>query len=860
MLMPSHLRLQRCSSWIALAALVLAGSAGASDFTNYESSHVHPVALSGDGRHLFAVNTPEARLSVFRVHGSGRLRFVRSVPVGLEPVSLAVRPGTDEVWVANHLSDSVSVVNAGAGRLIDTLQVGDEPNDVAFAGGFAFVCTSGIDDRVHVFDAVTRERVTDFEIFGEDPRAFAVSPDGSLVGLVVLESGNRTTNVPREAVLEGGGSPPPTPPRRSDLPGAAPRESLIVQYDAATGIWRDETGHDWSRFVPYSLPDYDLFLIDAAADPPFVTRRVSGIGTTLFDVAFHPKTGEVWVPNTDARNLIRFEPKLKGHLLETRVSIVDPAGGGVSHVELNGHIDYSVTPGPPGEIALSLSQPVNGVFDAEGHTFYLAALGSSTVAVLDGASGEVIDRIPVAGGPSGLALGSSRSGDRLYVMSRFEHTITVVDLKRRRTLQEVGVAGRRRFDPSPEAIQAGRHLLYDGGLSSGHGDLSCASCHLFGNWDALAWDLGDPQGDFVYYSDADWVTFAPKPTRELGFDPMKGPMATQTLRGLQGSEPFHWRGDRRDFQHFNGAFASLLGRGGPIPAEDMDLFADFIMTIEYPPNPFRNLDDSLPGPNLMGSPVEGERIFLEKETLRNLTCDQCHRLPNGTTNNLTGMVLDQDKKIPQLRNVYEKIGLATFRPTWTTNLAKSDQKRGYGLAHAGAFSLFEFLVSGFQLEGQEFGDVAAFLLAIETGTSACVGHQVTLSAETALDETSRSDLLVMAHGASLGKCDLIAHAHLDAGDVGLLWSPEEAVLLPNRTGFPTLRISELIDSLIGDDIVTFMGAPPGNGRRLALDRDRDQCLDGDEARFGSDPAYPGENRPDPNGTGTPDAPDRCPDG
>ena len=39
----------------------------------------------------------------------------RSVPVGLEPVAVAAR-SDDEVWVVNHLSDSVSIVELDAGR------------------------------------------------------------------------------------------------------------------------------------------------------------------------------------------------------------------------------------------------------------------------------------------------------------------------------------------------------------------------------------------------------------------------------------------------------------------------------------------------------------------------------------------------------------------------------------------------------------------------------------------------------------------------------------------------------------------------------------------------------------------------
>ena len=40
----------------------------------------------------------------------------------------------------------------------------------------------------------------------------------------------------------------------------------------------------------------------------------------------------------------------------------------------------------------------------------------------------------------------------------------------------------------------GRPFLYDTSLTSSHGDSACASCHIFGDFDSLAWDLGDPDG------------------------------------------------------------------------------------------------------------------------------------------------------------------------------------------------------------------------------------------------------------------------------------------------------------------------------------------------------------------------------
>src|SRR5256714_13283659 len=65
--------------------------------------------------------------------------------VGLEPVSGAARTNR-EAWVVNWLSDSVSVVDLSTGNVTRTIDVGDEPTDVLFAGlsnEKAFVCVSG---------------------------------------------------------------------------------------------------------------------------------------------------------------------------------------------------------------------------------------------------------------------------------------------------------------------------------------------------------------------------------------------------------------------------------------------------------------------------------------------------------------------------------------------------------------------------------------------------------------------------------------------------------------------------------------------------------------------------------------------
>ena len=826
------------------------------DFVHYESAHVHPLGLSPSGEQLYAINTPEARLAIFRVTRLGALVFAGDVPVGLEPVSLAVRPGTDEVWVANHLSDSVSIVDGLAGKLVATLEVGDEPTDVVFASGRAFVSLAGKEDLVAVYDAASRERIATLDIFGADPRAMAVSADGTRVALVVLESGNQTTAVP----FPQRPLPPPSPPRAVIFPplidpSPAPASGVIVKLDRSTGKWLDETGGDWSDQVflgfRFTLPDHDLFWIDAESTPPKVVQTVSAVGTNLFDVDIHPETGDVWVPNTEARNLVRFEPNLRGHLVETRVSIVDPQGSDTRFVDLNPHIDYSVTPGPLWEIANSLALPADGIFSRKGYFYYLTAFGSAKVGVLDGQTGAVLDRIAVGGGPSGLAL--NRRGDHLYVMQRFSNTITTVDTRTRAAVTTIGVAGPRAFDPSPPEVRDGRRILYDAQLSSGHGDLACASCHVFGNFDGLAWDLGNPQGEFISFQNAPWLAGLLPPMTLKGFDPMKGPLVTQTLRGLRGQEPFHWRGDRRNFEHFNGAFVSLMGRATPLSDEDMDAFTRFAMTIEYPPNPYRQLDDSLPATIAgHGNPSIGERIFTtEPVNSSNFRCTSCHGLPFGTIHHVQ-QIGDQPIEVAHLRNLYEKLGLDRFDATAEP---RDHLKSGYGIFHNGVFTLGFFLRLSASFLGTRERDMSAFLLSFSTGTFPCVGRQVTMPA----DEPSSAESIVaiLTAQAELGRCDLIAKGQIGDAPVGYAYDPSLQLLVPDSLRLGLGTPTELVAFLEEGDVITFTGVPTGSGARLGIDRDRDGCLDGDELSQQSDPASPGVPEADSDGDGLPDTLDLC---
>jgi len=803
-------RLQSIAAGGALSAVVVATAPAHATFVHFESAHVHPLALTPDATRLLAVNTPDARLSVFDIT-SGDPQLLAEIPVGLEPVSVAAESNT-HAWVVNHVSDSVSRVDLLTGNVVETLYVGDEPTDVVFANGKAFVCVSQLDIvKIYTLANLSAPPVV-VPIFGADPQALARSADGSQVYVAVLESGNQTTVASMDDVLDHGGLPAPNPPGR-------PNVGLVLGRVA--GHWQAENGVQYDDTHPFTLADHDVAILDATVANP-VPTYLDGLGTLHHNIGVHPTTGELWVTHTESLNRTRFEPVLRGQFARTRIAIVPPASPALLRfADLNPHIQYSVSPGPLSEIEQSLSQPGGLAFHAAGGTAYVPALGSDKVAVLD-ANGVVVDRIAVAAGPSGVALDEVRR--RLYVSRRFDNGLAVIDIDSRAVVRTLPIG----YDPSPPVVRDGRRFLYDARRSA-HGDVACATCHVSGNTDALVWDLGDPAGAFL-----------PPPPGQLdpllqGFHAMKGPMATQSLRGLAGTGPLHWRGDRTDFNAFNPAFESLLGAAQALPSAEMQAFTDFILTIRYPPNPFQNLDRSFPNPATGPSAERGRIAFTTQQLDGPFRCSDCHSLPTGTNGflvNRFALQESQDFKVPHLRNMYEKTGFAR---------TPGVKKRGSGYLHDGSIAtLFDFLSLPLFAFGTNDGlrrDVEAFLLAFDTGMAPAVGAQRTVHAGNRNDGATVTWIELMMAQDQAGNCDLVVKGRIASEPRGWVYDGG-GVFHSDRSGEAPISAAGLRALAGNGSELTFTGVAPACGGRMGIDRDEDGYPDRTELDAGSDPADP----------------------
>ena len=137
-----------------------------------------------------------------------------------------------------------------------------------------------------------------------------------------------------------------------------------------------------------------------------------------------PSSGLLYVSNTEARNEVRFEgpglhggSTVRGHAVETRITVIDPVSGTVSPKHLNKHVPFD-DPNPAAQAAAkphSLSNVRQMAISGDGLKIYAAAMGSNKIAVFDAVDiedpnfdtnfdplVESAQYIDVEGGPSGV--------------------------------------------------------------------------------------------------------------------------------------------------------------------------------------------------------------------------------------------------------------------------------------------------------------------------------------------------------------------------------------------------------------------------------------------------------------------------
>lgn len=730
----------------------------------FASPHAHPITVVGD--RVFVVNTPSDTIDVI---DAGTRKLLARVAVGIDPVSLAVRPDGKELWVSNHVSDSVSVIDIVPEsrthlQVLATIQKFnpdsratefDEPVSIAFADNSKAYVALSSENRIAVIDVASRRVTKTLHITAQDPRAIVVRNERLYV--IPFESNNKTQ-------LSGG--------RGDKIDGE------LVTFDAYEHAIRNNNvlsiGAVMDIVKNPAVPDRDLYVFDTRTDR--LVEVVDTLGTLLYGLTVNSR-GEVFVAQTDARNDANGRAGTKKHGLAeldnraflNRITRVRTGGGDdrVSFIDLE-----PLPPEQPGK-GMALATPFAVEVSSDDSLLFATAAGSDKLFTVDPDSGEVLDRIPTGAAPRGIALQNNSNGaaDTAWVFNALANTVSIVDVSDPKDLSIAGFV--KLDDPTDHRVKQGRIWFNDADAST-TGTFSCASCHPDGHTDQLLWVLKTPV-----------VT---------GGNQIM-PRSTMPIRGLRDTAPFHWDGipgdpygginsasvrrrveansDPNDpaspARHLiDGGLASTMhlegkelindeGKSGLLTAAERDEMAEFLINVPYPPaqkRPYTNkvTDRARRGFELFH--IKGDR----QGDPRPNVCGNCHRMPFLVSTNTPGTGMDA----PTWRGAYDRF---LILPQGRLNIIEFDFYRRVAEQGIPERSVWQFSWAG----RRRFDPIWDMVLEQSNGHSGAFARQVTLNKESA-DELQTADLL-----------EALENAARDGGVVleadGVLLNGEEAATL-----------------------------------------------------------------------------------
>jgi len=732
----------------------------------YTSPQSNPIVTSTDGTRVFVANTTSNSVSLLN---AATLQRQGDVAVGLEPVSLAVRPGGSELWVSNHVSDSVSVVDiqngsSTFGQVIETVQLldqngvtlFDEPVGIAFAGpNKAYVALSSR-NQIGIIDATTYSVTGFIDVRAQEPRAIAVR--NGLLYVAAFESGNQSQ---LSACITASNTDPNCTLGVTDLVAFASSPNLPTKVK---NIVKEP-----------NAPDRDLFVYDTTTDQE--VGVVTHMGTLLYGLTVD-STGTAYVAQTDARNTVN---GLDGDVLASLSNMMFDNEIASVHCSLSGCAGppavHDLEP-PQTTPATALATPYGIAIDEANAHLLLTAAGSSRVASTT-LTGTPISVLNVGAIPRGIAFRprADGSGGTAWVLATLDNQVLRVDVAANGTLT-AGTTQTVGNDPTPPEVRRGR-IAMNNAFASNSGNFSCGSCHPDGNTDQLLWRIGGN-------------------CEAMGCAPGDEPRSTMPIRGLKNTLPLHWDGSLGD--PFGGPNGSV-GSGGNVPprcntngasgdhscfvdlsqaaltgvmctqpcaganlnAQEIDDMAFFLAGVDYPPARSRRMDDSISrnGDGVtIGSPpnalpvnaLQGFSDFFMNQggfgapaSCADINAG-CHALPLGaSTNSSTLQAFDA----PTMRGMTDRFLQFSMGPTMPIQLlaaANFGGSLGFGFADPLETPIQWDANKGFE-EITTFGVAFAIFQPVynvrplnlfqmfeeaSTGTSGATGRQLTLNSTTAL--------------------------------------------------------------------------------------------------------------------------------
>src|SRR5262249_34140063 len=194
------------------------------------------------------------------------------------------------------------------------------------------------------------------------------------------------------------------------------------------------------------------------------------------------------------------------------------------------------------------------------------------------------------------------------------------------------------------------------------------------------------------------------------------------------------------------------------------------------------------------------------------TCNNCHTGVPGFGSGTNGIIIPgtllqepQDFKVPQLRGMYQKIGMVS---------APGEHIAGFGFIHDGSIdSLLDFLRAPvFTFAGDDDRlDVAAFVMAFDTGLAPAVGLQVTVNDANKASTSVTDRISLLMSQADAGNCALVVKGIYGGAPRGFLYVGN-GMFQSDRASDSPVSWQTLVQAAARGSELTLTGIPPGAAR------------------------------------------------
>lgn len=297
---------------------------------------------------------------------TNELAIITNIPVESMPTGVSVNPTTNRIYVANHGSNTVSVIDGDTNSVIATVPIGDGPHGISINPNTnrIYVANHGSwpwGTTVSVIDGDTNTVIATVPV-GVRPVGVAVNPNTNRIYVTNFESNTLSvidgiTNTVSAIVAVGSG------PHGVAVNPITNRIYVGIYWGSSVDVIDGDT-----NAVVASIP----------------------VGSPVAGIAVNPVTSHIYATNHHS----------------TTVAVVDGT--------TNTMIDWV-------EVG---SQPHGIAVNSNTNSIYVANYASSDVAVIDGITNIVTDTISVGG--IAVGAGVNPNTDRTYIAVHSQNMVSVI--------------------------------------------------------------------------------------------------------------------------------------------------------------------------------------------------------------------------------------------------------------------------------------------------------------------------------------------------------------------------------------------------------------------------------------------------